>query len=102
MEAAGDWQNGNRSCPGIPAVILGRVSIGDAYKRGERDSVIAMAGFILGWIGVAVPVVLVIIFFFMGSRTLWIIPAEFVILGLFALVIYYTRPNNRRRNQSSW
>jgi len=22
----------------IPAVILGRVSIGDAYKRGERDS----------------------------------------------------------------
>jgi len=44
----------------ILAVILGRASIGDAYKRGERGSAIATAGVILGWIGVAVPVVLVV------------------------------------------
>ena len=47
----------------ILAVILGRASIGDAYKRGERGSTMATAGVILGWIGVAVPVVLVVVLF---------------------------------------
>ena len=82
----------------ILAVILGRASIGDAYKRGERGSAMAKAGVILGWIGVAVPVVFFAIFFISGGvfgGPLWI-PAAFVILGLSALLIYYTRRNNRR------
>ena len=79
----------------ILAVILGRISIGDAYKRGERGSAIATAGVILGWIGVAAIVVLVI---FLGIFTLapWWIAAAFVMLGISALVIYYIRRNNRR------
>ena len=80
----------------ILAVILGRVSIGDAYKRGERGSAIATAGVILGWIGVAAPVVLVVFLCIFEGPPLIIIPAAFVILGLSALVIYYTRRNNRR------
>jgi hypothetical protein len=79
----------------ILAVILGRVSIGDAYKRGERGSAMATAGVILGWIGVAVFAVL---FVFLGIFTLapWWIAAAFVILGVSALVMYYTRRNNSR------
>lgn len=76
----------------ILAVILGRASIRDAHKRGERRSAMATAGVILGWIGVAVPVVLAILL--VGGRW-WITLAVLVILGLSALVIY-TRRNNRR------
>ena len=80
----------------ILAVILGRASIGDAYKRGERGSGMARAGVILGWIGVAVPVAL-LIFLVAGVARWWITLAVLVlvILGLSALVIY-TRRNNRR------
>ena len=79
----------------ILAVILGRVSIGDAYKHGERGSAIATAGVILGWIGVAVFAVLVV---FLGIFTIapWWIAGVFVILGVSALVMYYTRRNDRR------
>jgi hypothetical protein len=77
----------------ILAVILGRASIGDAYKRGERGSTMAKAGVILGWIGVAAPVVLVVFLAFTLSP--WWIAAAFVMLGISALVIY-TRRNNRR------
>ena len=80
----------------ILAVILGRASIGDAHKRGERGSGMARAGVILGWIGVAVPVVFfAIILFFLVPAHWWIILAVLVILGLSALVIYIRR-NNRR------
>ena len=77
----------------ILAVILGRASIGDAHKRRERGSGMARAGVILGWIGVAVPVVLVVFVLLLGKP--WIGAAVLVILGLPALVIY-TRRNNRR------
>jgi len=79
----------------ILAVILGHISIGDAYKRGERGSAIATAGVILGWIGVAVFAVLVV---FLGIFTIapWWIAGVFVILGVSALVMYYTRRNDRR------
>jgi hypothetical protein len=78
----------------ILAVILGRASIGDAYKRGERGSAIATAGVILGWIGVAVPFAFVVFLaIFVGPP--WMILAAFVVLGLSALLIYYTRRNNR-------
>jgi hypothetical protein len=82
---------------GILAVILGRASIGDAYKRGEPGSGMAKAGVILGWIGVAVPAVLVVFLTFaVAPHHLWVmIPAVFVILVLSALVIY-ARRNNRR------
>lgn len=79
----------------ILAVILGRASIGDAHKRGERGSGMARAGVILGWIGVAVPVVFFAIVFVLGPVHWWIILTVLVILGLSALVIY-TRRNNRR------
>ena len=79
----------------ILAVILGRASIGDAYKRGERGSAIATAGVILGWIGVAAPVVLFVFLFIFAGPPLIIIPAALVVLD-FCLVIYYTRRNNRR------
>jgi len=78
----------------ILAVILGRASIGDAYKRGERGSAIATAGVILGWIGVAAIAVFVV--FLAITLAPWWIAAAFVILGLSALVMYYTRRNNRR------
>ena len=78
----------------ILAVILGRASIGDAHKRGEPGSGMAKAGVILGWIGVAVPVVLVVFLAFTLSP--WWIAAAFVILGISALVMYYARRNNRR------
>ena len=78
----------------ILAVILGRASIGDAYKRGERGSAIATAGVILGWIGVAVPVVLLVFLTFAVAP--WWIVGAFVVLGVSALVMYYTRRNNRR------
>ena len=77
----------------ILAVILGRISIGDAYKRGERGSAIATAGVILGWIGVAVPVVLVGIL--LGSPWLFMSLPAFVI----AMVIYYFRYYRRRNNR---
>ena len=77
----------------ILAVILGRVSIGDAYKRGERGSAIATAGVILGWIGVAAIAVFVV--FLAITLAPWWIAAAFVILGISALVMYYTRRNNR-------
>ncbi len=80
----------------ILAVILGRTSTGDAYKRGERGSTMAKAGVILGWIGVAAPVVLVAFLAFFALARWWIIIlAAFVILGLSALVMYIRR-NNRR------
>ena len=79
----------------ILAVILGRASIGDAYKRGERGSAMATAGVILGWIGVVVPVVAVVFLAFVGLWRLDIVLAVFVILGISAWVIY-TRRNNRR------
>ena len=73
----------------ILAVILGRASTGDAYKRGERGSTMAKAGVILGWIGVAVPVVLVVFLAVSALARWWIIIlAALVILGLSALVIY--------------
>lgn len=77
----------------ILAVILGRTSIGDADKRGERGSTMAKAGVILGWIGVAAPVVLVV--FLASTLSHWWIAAALVMLGISALVIY-TRRNNRR------
>jgi len=81
----------------ILAVILGRASIGDAHKRGEGGSGMARAGVILGWIGVAVPVVLFVFLFLAGPVRWWITLAVLVlvILGLSTLVIY-TRRNNRR------
>jgi uncharacterized protein DUF4190 len=78
----------------ILAVIFGRISIGDAHKRGERVSTMATAGVFLGWIGVAAIAVFVV-----GSTILispwWIIAAAFVILVVSALVLY-TRRNGRR------
>ena len=79
----------------ILAVILGRASIGDAHKRGEPGSGMAKAGVILGWIGVAVPVVLFVFLFIFTGPSWMMIPAAFVILVLSALVIY-TRRNYRR------
>ena len=79
----------------ILAVILGRASIGDAHKRGERESAMASAGVILGWIGVVVPVVAVVSLAIIGLWPLAAVLALFVILGIIALVIY-TRRNNRR------
>ena len=78
----------------ILAVILGRVSIGAAHKRGERGSALAAAGVILGWIGVAAIAVFVV--FLAITLTPWWIAAAVMILGLSASVIYYTRRNNRR------
>jgi len=78
----------------ILAVILGRASIGDAHKRGEPGSGMAKAGVILGWIGVAVPVVLLVFLTFAVAP--WWIVGAFVVLGVSALVMYYTRRNNRR------
>ena len=78
----------------ILAVILGRASIGDAYKRGEPGSGMAKAGVVLGWIGVAVPVVLLVFLTFAVAP--WWIVGAFVVLGVSALVMYYTRRNNRR------
>jgi Domain of unknown function (DUF4190) len=80
----------------ILAVILGRASIGDAYKRGERGSAMATAGVILGWIGVAAPVIFFVLWFFTGGPLIVRIVVSFVILGLSALAMYYTRRNNRR------
>jgi hypothetical protein len=79
----------------ILAVILGRASIGDAYRRGERGSAIATAGVILGWIGVAALAIFVIFF---GIFTLapWWITLAVVILGISAWFVYYTRRKNRR------
>ncbi len=79
----------------ILAVILGRASIGDAHKRGESGSGMARAGVILGWIGVAVPVVLVVFVLLLGKPWIGAAVLVLVILGLSALVIY-TRRNNRR------
>ena len=82
----------------IVAVILGRISIGDAYKRGERGSAIATAGVILGWIGVAAPVVLVAILFSAGLVSWWLalaLPA-LVIASIIYYFRYYRRRNNRR------
>ena len=79
----------------ILAVILGRASIGDAYKRGERGSGMARAGVILGWIGVALPVVFFAIVLLLGKPWIGAAVTVLVILGLSALVIY-TRRNNRR------
>jgi len=78
----------------ILAVILGRTSIGDAYKRGERGSAIATAGVILGWIGVAALAVFAVLAIF--TLTPWMGIAMFVILGITAWFVYYTRRNNRR------
>jgi hypothetical protein len=78
----------------ILAVILGRASVGDAYKRGEPGSGMAKAGVVLGWIGVAVPVVLFVFLTFAVAP--WWIVGAFVVLGVSALVMYYTRRNNRR------
>jgi Domain of unknown function (DUF4190) len=78
----------------ILAIILGRASIGDAYKRGEPGSGMAKAGVVLGWIGVAVPVVLFVFLTFAVAP--WWIVGAFVVLGVSAFVMYYTRRNNRR------
>ena len=79
----------------ILAIIFGRASIGDARKRGERSSGMATAGVILGWIGVALPVVFFVLLFILG-RSPWLTVAVLVILGIAALVVYYTRRKNRR------
>jgi len=79
----------------ILAVILGRASIGDAHKRGERGSGMARAGVILGWIGVAVPVAFFAIVLLLGKPWIGAAVLVLVILGLSALVVY-TRRNNRR------
>ena len=55
----------------------------------------ATAGVILGWIGVAVAVVFVVLFAIIGLWPGAIVLAVFVILGISALGIY-TRPNDRR------
>ena len=78
----------------ILAVILGRASIGDAYKRGERGSAIATAGVILGWIGVAVTVVLFGILF--GSWWLFMALPAFAIAWVIYYFRYYRRRNTRR------
>ena len=72
----------------ILAVIFGRISTRDAYKRGERGSAIATAGVILGWIGVAALAVFAVLAIF--TLPLWMDIAALVILGLSAFVMYYT------------
>ena len=81
----------------ILAIILGRASIGDARKRGERSSGMATAGVILGWIGVAIPVFFFVsfVFLFILGHSPWLTLAVVVILGIAALVVYYTRRKNR-------
>ena len=81
----------------ILAIILGRASIGDARKRGERSSGMATAGVILGWIGVAIPALFFISFvlLFILGHSPWLTLAMVVILGIAALVVYYTRRKNR-------
>ena len=78
----------------ILAVIFGHMSTRDAYKHGERGSAVTTLGVILGWIGVAALAVFAVLARFMLSP--WMAIAAFVILGLSALVLYYTRRNNRR------
>jgi len=78
----------------ILAIIFGRASIGDARKRGEHSSGMATAGVILGWIGV-VPVVFFAFPFILGHSP-WLTLAVVVILGIAALVVYYTQRKNRR------
>ena len=78
----------------ILAVIFGHISTRDAYKRGERRSAVATTGVILGWIGVAALAVFAV--FAILILPSWMGIAAFVILGLSALVIYYTRRDNRR------
>ena len=79
----------------ILAVILGRISIGDAYKRGERGSTIATAGVNRGWTGVYIPVVLFTFLAIFGGKPWMGVPA-FICLGISVLLAYYTRSNNRR------
>ena len=81
----------------ILAIIFGRASIGDARKRGEHSSGMATAGVILGWIGV-VPVVFFAFFAFpiILGHSPWLTLAVVVILGIAALVVYYTQRKNRR------
>ena len=81
---------------GVLAVILGRASIGDAYTRGERGSAMATAGVILGWIGVAVAVVLAVSLIIILPTAPLIVAAAAVVLGVSAWLMYYTRRNNRR------
>jgi len=78
----------------ILAIIFGRASIGDARKRGERSSGMATAGLILGWIGVAIPVVFFVFLVILGHSP-WLTVAVVVILGIAALVVYYARRKNR-------
>ena len=82
----------------ILAIILGRASIGDARRRGERSSGMATAGVILGWIGVAIPVLFFasFVFLFILGHSPWLTLAVVVILGIAALIVYYTRRKNRR------
>ncbi len=83
----------------ILAVIIGRASIDDAYKRGERGSAMATAGVILGWIGVAVAVVAVVALAIVGLWRLDIFLAVFVILGIILGIsawVIYSRRNSRR------
>ena len=79
----------------VLAVILGSASLGDAYKRGERASVVATAGSNLGWIGVWFPVALCAFLAIFGGKP-WTGVAAFVYLGIAAFLMYYTRRNYRR------
>ncbi len=75
----------------IPAIIFGRASIGSAHKRGERGNPMAIAGTILGWIGLIVPLVVSVIF-----SVPWLgIVAAVLLVGISAWAIYDTLRNNR-------
>jgi hypothetical protein len=72
------------------AICFGRVSIGNAHKRGERGNATAVIGTILGWIGLIMPLVVGLIF----SIPWWGIAAALMLTGFAAWGIYDTLRNN--------
>jgi hypothetical protein len=79
----------------VLAVIVGSASIGDAYKRGERGSIIATAGADLGWIGAWFPAVLFASLAIFTPHH-WFGVLAFVFLVIDVVLMYYTRRNYRR------
>jgi protein-S-isoprenylcysteine O-methyltransferase Ste14 len=74
----------------VLAICFGRVSIGNAHKRGERGNATAVIGTILGWIGLITPLVVGLIF----SVPWWGIAAALMLTGFAAWGIYDTLRNN--------
>ena len=70
----------------VLAIVFGRASIVNAYKRGERGNAIAAVGTILGWIGLMTPLVAGLIV----SVPWWGISAAFLLVGFSAWGIYDT------------